>query len=162
MENLSLRFIRWAAGLTILGLITGYGPLGHYLLSGIDISCPWAPVHGHTALLSFVGMTLFGLTYRALPGWANGTEPRVKLVRAHFLCSVVGILGVTINGTVGYQLLKLVTPGFYYIGDEGKATLNLWLSIDGVFLTIYGIGCVLFLIVLLKSTSYKPVAAEAA
>jgi len=32
--------------------------------------------------------------------------------------------------------------------------LNLWLSIDGAFLTLYGLGCVIFLVVVVRSTSY--------
>jgi hypothetical protein len=30
MNNWALKFIRWGMGLTVLGLITGYFPLGHY------------------------------------------------------------------------------------------------------------------------------------
>ena len=66
MENLGLRFVRRGAGLLVLGLVTGYGPLGHYLQSGVTHACPWAPM------------------------------------------------------------------------------LNLWLSIDGVFLSLYGVGCLVF------------------
>ena len=37
MENLALRFIRWGTGLLVLGLLTGYGPLGHYLMGGVKM-----------------------------------------------------------------------------------------------------------------------------
>ena len=36
MDNLALRFIRWSAGLLVLGLLTGYGPLGNYLMGGAE------------------------------------------------------------------------------------------------------------------------------
>ncbi|MGH9199042.1 MAG: hypothetical protein ACRD1T_25355, partial [Acidimicrobiia bacterium] len=75
MDNLSLRFIRWSAGLLVLGLLTGYGPLGHYLHAGVEVACPWAPVHGHVALLGWLGMAVFGLVYKVLPTWANGVWP---------------------------------------------------------------------------------------
>lgn len=54
MENISLRFVRWGAGLLMLGLLTGYGPLGHYLQGGVAHACPWAPVHGHVATLGWM------------------------------------------------------------------------------------------------------------
>ena len=94
MENLSLRFVRWGAGLLVLGLVSGYGPLGHYLLMGTEQQCSWAPIHGHEVLLGWVGMTLFGLVYRALPGWSSGRPPALGLARAHFKLAVTGSLGV--------------------------------------------------------------------
>jgi heme/copper-type cytochrome/quinol oxidase subunit 1 len=156
MDNEALRFIRWGAGLTMLGLVTGYFPLGHYLMKDSLPSCPAAPVHGHTVLLSFVGMTLFGLTYRALPTWTSDDEPPLTLVRAHFWCAVVGVIGVCVNGTIGYELLgALGQPDFYYIGEAGQFVRNLWFGIDGAFLSVYGIGCVLFLYVVMSATRYR-------
>lgn len=152
MENLALRFIRWSNGLLLLGLLTGYGPLGHYLHGGVEVACPWAPVHGHVALLGWIGMTLFGLVYQAIPRWANGRSPSLGLAKAHFLMCVTAVLGVWVNGIIGYRVLDLISPSFYYIPN--KQVLNLWLSIDGAFLSLYGLGCVLFLITVVASTDY--------
>jgi heme/copper-type cytochrome/quinol oxidase subunit 1 len=154
MENLSLRFVRWGTGLMILGLLTGYGPLGHYLSSGVEHACPWAPVHGHTALLGWIGMTIFGLVYRAIPSWSNGRTTEFKLGSIQFYLSVIAVLGVYANGIFGYRILDRISPDFFYIPN--KETLNLWLTIDGIFLSLYGVGCLLFLVVLMKSTAYKP------
>ncbi len=153
MKNLALRFIRWSAGFLVLGLMTGYGPLGHYLMGGVERACPSAPLHGHVALLGWLGMTVFGLVYLALPQWANGREPSLKLARWHFYCAAGGVLGVFANGALGYPILELISPRFYYVPD--KTLLNLWLSIDGAFLSLYGVGCVLFLAVILRSTRYE-------
>jgi uncharacterized membrane protein YgdD (TMEM256/DUF423 family) len=73
MNAISLRFVRWGAALLVLGVVTGYGPLGHYLLGGAEVACPWAPIHGHVVLLGWVGFTLFGLVYRARSpsGWTR-------------------------------------------------------------------------------------------
>jgi hypothetical protein len=158
MNNWALKFVRWGMGLSILGLITGYFPLGHYLMKDALPSCPTAPVHGHTILLSFVGMTLFGLAYRALPAWMGNGEPPLALVRAHFWLAVVGIIGVCANGTIGYEALGLVQRDFYYSGDAGHALRNLWFGIDGVFLTLYAGGCVIFLYILMTKTAYAPAA----
>jgi hypothetical protein len=155
MNDWSLRFVRWGMGLTILGLLTGYLPLGHYLMKDSLPSCPAAPVHGHTILLSFVGMTVFGLLYRALPGWMSHTQPSLGLVRIHFWLAVVGILGVCINGTIGYEVLSIwFQPHFYYVGAEGQTIRNLWFGVDGIFLTVYGAGCLILLYILMNATAY--------
>lgn len=152
MENdhLGLRFVRWGAGFLILGLVTGYGPLSHYLMGGVAIQCPWAPVHAHVALLGWVGMTLFGLVYTVAPSWAGSATPPRRLGAAHFYCCVAGVLGVWLNGIVGYRILDAISDQFYYEPDTPM--LNLWLSIDGVFLSLYGVGCLLFVVALLRST----------
>lgn len=153
MDDLALRFIRWSAGLMLLGLWSGYGPLGHYLMAGVKIACPWAPVHGHVALLGWLGMAMFGLVYKALPSWSNGAAPSLRLAQAHFYACAGGVIGVLVNGMVGYRVLDLLYDGFYY--KPIPSALNLWLGLDGAFLSLYGIGCVLFLIVLLRSTRYS-------
>jgi len=155
MNDWALRFVRWGMGFAMLGFLTGYIPLGHYLMKDSLPSCPAAPVHGHTILLSFVGMSIFGLLYRALPGWmANGEAP-IPLVRAHFWLAVIGTLGVCINGTIGYEILSFcVQPHFYYLGPAGQSVRNWWFAIDGVFLTVYAAGCAIFLYVLVKKTTY--------
>ena len=43
LNNWSLKFVRWGMGLSILGLISGYVPLGHYLMKDSLPSCPAAP-----------------------------------------------------------------------------------------------------------------------
>ena len=152
MENISLRFVRWGTGLLLLALLTGYGPLAHYLHGGVKVACPWAPVHGHVALLGWIGMTIFGLVYRALPNWANGKEPAIRFATVHFYLCAGAILGVWINGNFGYRLLDHLSPSFYYLPDT--RILNVWLTIDGLFLSVYGIGCVLFMMTVLRSTNY--------
>lgn len=152
----ALRFLRWGFGLSIVGLVTGYFPLGHYLMKDSLPSCPAAPVHGHTILLSFVGMVMFGLVYRALPDWMESGQPPLALIRLHFWLAVIGTLGVAVNGTIGYEILTMaVKPDFYYIGAEGQGVRNLWFGIDGLFLTIYGAGCVILLYILMMSTTYS-------
>ena len=67
--------------------------------------------------------------------------------------SVIGTIGAWANGTFGYAVLGLVSPGFYYLPE--MKMLRVWFSISGVFLTLYGVGCALFLWVLLRSTAYR-------
>ena len=159
MNNWALRFVRWGMGLSVLGLVTGYFPLGHYLMKDALPSCPSAPVHGHTILLSFVGMTMFGLVYRALPAWMPSGEPPLTLVRWHFWLAVAGVIGVCLNGTVGYEVLAALQPDFYYSGAASQSVRNLWFAIDGVFLTLYAGGCCVFLVVVIGKTMYAPATA---
>jgi len=150
-----LKFVRWGSGLGIAGLISGYLPLGHYLMKDSLPSCPAAPVHGHTILLSFVGMTLFGVVYLAIPRWRGGAQPPLALIRAHFWLAVAGTIGVCLNGTIGYEVLGLFFQrDFYYLGPAGQAVRNVWFAVDGVFLTVYGMGAVIFLYVLMAHTAY--------
>ncbi len=155
VHDWGLKFVRWGSGLGVAGLITGYFPLGHYLMKDSLPSCPAAPVHGHTILLSFVGMTLFGVVYLVMPRWL-GDEARLSaLIRAHFWLVVIGTLGVCINGTIGYEVLGwFFQPDFYYLGPAGQSIRNIWFGIDGAFLTLYGIGGAVFLYVLMKHTAY--------
>ena len=153
MKRISLRFVKWGTGLLVLGLMTGYGPLAHYLHGGVEVQCPWAPVHAHVALLGWIGFTIFGLVYRALPDWGTPTPRAAQLAKGHFWLSVISVLGVYANGLFGYRLLNRISPGFYYKPD--KATLNLWLSIDGWFLTLYAFGCLLFMLVVFANVRYE-------
>src|SRR5687767_13531544 len=156
IEDWSLKFVRWGMGLAVLGLVSGFIPLGHYLLDDAIPSCPSAPIHGHLILLSFVGMTMFGLTYRTLPAWMRGASLPLGLVRAHFWLSVTGLIGVCVNGTIVYEVLgHLVQPGFYYNGADGQMVRNIWFGLDGAFLTLYGAGCLIFLYILLGRTAYS-------
>jgi len=152
MKRISLKFVKWGTGLLAIGLLTGYGPLAHYLHGGVAIRCPWAPIHAHAALLGWVGLTLFGLVYRALPEWGTPGPNAVRLAKAHLWISIAAVLGIYANGICGYRLLNRISPAFYYKPDPH--TLNLWLSIDGGFLTLYAVGCALFMMVLFGNVTF--------
>lgn len=153
MEIIGLSFVRWGAGSQILGFNTGSGPLGHHLMGGVSRACPWAPVHGHVAILGWIVMTLFGLVYRTVPSWSNGAKPTCRLAPLHFYVCVSAVLGVFNNGIVGYRILDALVQDFYY--RPVGSTLNQWLAIGALFLSLYGVGCLLFLAVLLQSTRYS-------
>jgi hypothetical protein len=161
VNDWGLKFLRWGMGLSVVGLVTGYLPLGHYLMKDALPSCPAAPVHGHTILLSFVGMSLFGLIYRTIADSMESGDSPLALIRLHFWLAVIGTIGVAVNGTIGYEILSMTAqPHFYYNGPQGQAVRNLWFGVDGLFLTIYGIGCAILLYLLITKTSYgaKPAA----
>jgi len=152
MNEYPLKFIRYGLGLSLLGLLVGYFPLAHYMMSDSTPSCPTAPIHGHLILLSLIGMSLFGLLYKALPDWIeDGQEPPVQLIKIHFWLSVIAVIGVLLNGALGYELLNhYFQKGFYYLEEEGQFVRNIWFSIDGLFLSIYGVGVAILLTIFVK------------
>ena len=141
-NQISLRFIRYGLGIGLLGIMTGYLPLFHYLMSDSTPSCPSAPIHGHLILLSFLGMSVFGLLYKALPDFLSpGSELPENQINWHFRLSVIALIGILINGTVGYEYLNhFHQQGFYYLEDQGQSIRNIWFAIDGVFLSLYAVG----------------------
>jgi cbb3-type cytochrome oxidase subunit 1 len=143
MSKVAWCFIRWGAGFMLLGSLSGYGPLAHYLHGGVEVACPWAPVHGHIALLGWVGMTLFGLVYRVLPPSARAPRAASRLATVHLWLCVVSVLGVWANGIFGYRYLNGISPQFYY--ENEMSTLQVWLGIDGAFLTLFAVGGLIFL-----------------
>jgi cbb3-type cytochrome oxidase subunit 1 len=153
MTTLALRFVKWGTAFLVLGVWTGYGPLAHYLHGGVEVACPWAPVHGHVVLLGWLGFTVFGLVYRALGGWGKPRPGTLTLVRVHFWLSTASVLGVYANGIFGYRYLDRRSPGFYYRPDQ--ETLRLWLSIDGLFLTLFALGAIVFLWVVFRGIDYE-------
>lgn len=100
-------------------------------------------------------MSIFGLLYKALPNWlAEGQEPPLHLIRLHLLFSIVAVVGVLINGTVGYEFLNhFMQQGFYYLEEEGQFVRNIWFSIDGLFLSIYAAGVAIIFFIFMKYTS---------
>lgn len=73
-------------------LLIGIG-LGGYMGASGDHTL--TPVHAHINLLGFVLMTIFGLSYRLIPGLADGS-----MAKAHFWLHQVGSLGLMIALTL--------------------------------------------------------------
>jgi hypothetical protein len=90
--------------------------------------------------------------YRVLADWGSPGPTAPRLAAAHFWLSLASVLGVWINGIFGYRLINRISPGFYYKPDTER--LNLWLSIDGWCLSLFGIGAVFFLVVVFGSLKH--------
>jgi len=145
INDYALRFIKYGLGLGLFGLLVGYFPLAHYLMADSTPSCPSAPIHGHVILLGMFGMPLFGLLYKALPQWDSAeSEIPISLVSLHLKLAIIGVVGVLVNGTIGYEFFNhFMQHGFYYLEEEGQFVRNLWFGIDGIFLTVYAAGVVI-------------------
>ena len=77
---------------------------------------------------------------RLLPARLRGDVPVVPVVR--------------LSGTIGYEILGMLQPDFYYAGAAAQNVRNLWFAIDGAFLTLYAAGCLVFLYIVVGKTSY--------
>ena len=71
-----------------------------------------------------VGMTLFGLVYRALPAWMTG-DPPLQLARTHFWLTTIGVIGVCLNGTIGYEALGILQPDRGSIAIDSQEVVGL-------------------------------------
>jgi cbb3-type cytochrome oxidase subunit 1 len=76
--TLSRGFLLTGAAYLVVGIV-----LGSYMGGSGDHTL--APVHAHINLLGFTLMTIFGLTYRVIPGLAEGLLPKV-----HFWLHQIG------------------------------------------------------------------------
>lgn len=78
--NLSRGFLVTGAAYLVVGIIFGayMGGTGDHTL---------IPVHAHINLLGFTLMTVFGLSYRVIPGLDEGLLPKL-----HFWLHQVGVL----------------------------------------------------------------------
>lgn len=102
--NISRGFIVMGAAYLVVGIVFGayMGGSGDHTL---------APVHAHINLLGFTLMTVFGVTYRVIPGLAEGTLPKL-----HFWLHQVGALFLLLGlflmmtGTVAEATIGPVFP----------------------------------------------------
>jgi cytochrome c oxidase cbb3-type subunit I len=103
----------------------------------------YAVVARHYLILhGFVGMVLFGSLYYIVPRLVQIEWPNQKAVRAHFYCSVAGVVLIFIALTLGgvIQGLRLANPEIPFISVVkgtipfvGMSTLGLLLLLVGQF-----------------------------
>lgn len=62
------------------------------------------------ATLGWMGMTLFGLVYRAVPSWSNGATPACPMARVHFYVCVVAPGHIPNWPEFGSQLADTLAP----------------------------------------------------
>lgn len=86
--SVSRNFLIAGAVFLIAGIL-----LGGYMGASGDHSM--TPVHAHINLLGFVLMTVFGLSYRLIPGLGDGALPK-----AHFWLHFLGSLALLISLTL--------------------------------------------------------------
>ena len=142
--------IRWGLNLFIIGFLVGLVPVAHYIHGAIagDIGahfmknmtlwwgCP-AVLMELTLKTGGLGMIAIGLCYVVLPRAAEAMAISSKERMAPKLCNF-GLIAATIYAAVGYVIINMIWPNFYFEHNEtGK---NLWLAGQGIGITIFIVG----------------------
>jgi hypothetical protein len=147
---LSWKFIRWGLGLFITGFLTGFIPIGHYMIGALagDVGpdflknitlwwgCP-AVLAELTLKTGGLGMIAIGFCYQAINrqgGSANiSNHERVAPV----LCAF-GLIATLVSAAAGYVICNYFWPNFYYHAiPAGK---NVWLAAQGLSIAVYVVG----------------------
>jgi hypothetical protein len=141
---LGVRFIRWGLGLFILGLLLGYGPLGHYFrgptsvfLDNNEALWSWT-LATHMVQVGALGMVAIGAVYWLLPG--DKLETEALDYTAFWLC-VVGLIGIFLTGCIGYSVVNAVWPRLDTMVLSVKKYI--WLIGQGLSMALYLIGVLL-------------------
>jgi hypothetical protein len=138
----------------IIGIILGFGVLIHYLvgshydntdrfLSNITL---WfgSPLSLSSAYLQLggLGMAIAGIACHIVHCHTTNEETNTCMKKKG--CSLalchIGMIALLITGYIGYFIIDMIWPGFYYTPiSAGK---NLWLILQGLSILIYVIGLI--------------------
>ena len=147
---LSWQFIHWGLGLFITGFLTGFIPILHYIVGGIDAEvgpdflrtmtlwwgCP-AILTELTLKIGGLGMIAIGLCYLAIA--RQGASPDISRHEriAPMLCAY-GLIAELVAAGAGYVICNVFWPHFYFLAiPAGK---NVWLAAQGLCIVVYVVG----------------------
>ena len=139
---LGVKFIRWGLGLFLLGLLLGFGPLGHYFRGGtsvfLDNEALWSwTLAAHLVQVGALGMVAIGSVYWLLPGDKLETE---ALDYTSFWLCVVALIGIFLT-CIGYSVMNTRWAPLDFMALTSKRYV--WLIGQGLSLALYVIGVLL-------------------
>jgi len=148
--QLGSKFIRGGLALFLLGFVTGFIPILHYMVGAVagnvgpaflkNITLWWgcpAILMEYALKAGGLGMVAIGLCYLVFPR-AGRTTPLSAGERAAPLLCVGGLVGAFVYAAVGYVVFNSVWPNFYFEPvDMGK---NVWLAGQGIGIALYVLG----------------------
>ena len=154
--ELGWKFIHWGLGLFIVGFLTGFIPILHYMHGALagDVGpvflknmtlwwgCP-AILAELTLKTGGLGMVVIGFCYLALArdGAAAHVSSRERLAAA--LCSF-GLIAELVTAGVGYAVGNLIWPNFFF--HPVPAGKNAWLAVQGISIAFYVVGVIFALV----------------
>lgn len=155
-------FLKWGLWFFIFGVIFGFGVLIHYLvgsaynntgefLSNITL---WfgSPLSLSVTYLQLGGLAMgilgavalcYNRKHEAACSTAAGTNGASCPSHKHTgltLC-IIGLIALFITGYIGYFIIDMIWPGFYYIPIQ--AGKNLWLILQGLSILLFLIGFIM-------------------
>jgi hypothetical protein len=143
-------FIRWGLSLFTAGFFLGLVPIAHYMHGAIagDIGalfmknmtlwwgCP-AVLMELTLKTGGIGMIAIGFCYAILPRTSETVDISNNERMAPKLCTI-GLISATVYAAVGYVVINMIWPNFFFEHNEtGK---DLWLAGQGVGVAIFIFG----------------------
>ena len=143
-------FIRWGLSLLLLGFILGFVPILHYMHGALagDVGahfmknmtlwwgCP-ALLMELTLKTGGLGMIVIGLCFVVLPRAASAPRLTSREQLAPKLCNI-GLIAATVYAAVGYVIINMIWPNFYFEHNEmGK---DVWLAGQLIGIAIFFIG----------------------
>ena len=145
-------YIRWGLSLLSLGFILGFVPILHYMHGAVagDVGehfmknmtlwwgCP-ALLMELTLKTGGLGMTVIGLCFVVLPRTVSAPQLSSREQLAPKLCRF-GLIAATIYAAVGYVVINMIWPNFYFEHNEmGK---DVWLAGQLIGIAIFFTGFV--------------------
>src|SRR5450631_772178 len=145
--DLGWKFIHWGLSLFVVGFLTGYIPILHYIFGGqagnieplflknmtLWWGCP-AILAELTLKSGGLGMTAIGLCYLAAArqGAASKVSGHERI--AYTLCTY-GLIAELVTAAVGYVVCNYFWPNFYF--EPVQAGKNVWLAIQGLSIAVF-------------------------
>jgi hypothetical protein len=149
-SELGWGFIQWGLGLFIIGFLTGFIPILHYIPGAVagDVGpaflknvtlwwgCP-AVLAELTLKTGGLGMVAVGLCYQAAA--RQGASPALSSHEriAPTLCAY-GLIAELVSAGVGYAAFNAIWPNFYF--EPVQAGKNLWLVLQGLSILVFVVG----------------------
>ncbi len=143
-ENMVLRFVTFGGGCYLVGGLASV-IIGLREVSAVT-QFTYVPVAvKQLALHGFVGMVLFGCLYYILPRLLQTEWPKPRLIRAHYLCSTIGVALLFVPLAIGgvFQGLKLNDPAVPFVA-LAKSTIP-WVGLHTLGLIVLLAGQFAFL-----------------
>jgi hypothetical protein len=148
--ELGWKFIHWGLSLFILGFLTGYVPILHYIFGGqagdvgplfLQKMTLWWGCPGVLAELTLktgsLGMIAIGLCYLAADRQGASQSISINERIAPMLCAY-GLIAELVAAGAGYVICVYIWGNFYFTPIEtGK---NVWLIGQGLSIAVYVVG----------------------
>jgi hypothetical protein len=143
-------FVRWGLSLLSLGFILGFVPILHYMHGAVagDIGghfmknmtlwwgCP-AVLMELTLKTGGLGMIVIGLCFVVFPRATSAPQITSREHLAPKLCRF-GLIAATVYAAVGYVVINMIWPNFYFEHNEmGK---DVWLAGQLIGVAIFFTG----------------------
>ncbi|MEJ8858821.1 hypothetical protein WKW79_29910 [Variovorax robiniae] len=150
--QLAGKLIRSGFWLALLGSVMSFGMVLHYIAGarydngaaflknvGLWFACPWT-LSTAVVIGGAVGLVAIGAAYGVVAKAAPTTAPASAFERGAPTLCVISLVAMFLTGYVGYFVVDIFWPSFYYTPiDAGK---KLWLFMQLACMVLYFVGVI--------------------